>query len=108
MIGIDISTAELDLFQDIAYFKYAANNQFLERTKLLLEKLMTANNHEVFFSKSFYQNSLAEYWFNVHYNLTKYKGMGAWFHYNAGIIGLTRPLSLSTKAKFILKGLLKK
>ena len=107
-MGIDVSTDELDLFQDIAYFKYAHDQHFLERTKLLLEKLMAGNNYEMFFSKAFFQNALADYWFNVHYNLTMYLGLSAYFHYTTGLISLIKPLTPLIRAKFILKGAFRK
>jgi len=107
-IGVDIGHEELDLFQSIAHFEYLQSNKFLEQSKSLLEKLLLAKNYDMFFSKSFYESKLADYWFNINYNLTKHAGIRAYVHYNTSSISMIKPLNLTVKAKFILKGLFKK
>ena len=108
VMGISVSHEELDLFREIAYQNYEHSDQYLLQTKALLEKLLLAKNYDMFFSKPFYENKLADFWLNVNYNMTAHIGVNAYNHYHASTISVLRPLGLSAKAKFILKGLLKK
>ena len=107
-IGVSVTHEELDLFRDIAYQDYEHSDQYLLRSKALLEKLLKAKNYEMFFSKAYYENMLAEFWLNVNYNMTAHIGVNAYSHYHASPISTLKPLTLSARAKFVLKGLLKR
>jgi glycosyltransferase involved in cell wall biosynthesis len=107
-MGIPVTHQELDLLRDIAYQNYEHSDAWLLQSKTLLEKLLSAKNYDMFFSKAFYENKVAEFWLNVNYNMTAHKGVNAYNHYHASPISTLKPLGLSTKAKFIFKGLLKK
>jgi glycosyltransferase involved in cell wall biosynthesis len=107
-MGIDITIGELDLLRDIAYQNYELTDKFSQQTKALLEKLLGARDFEAFFSRPFYETRLAELWFNANYHLTSYSGLAAYKNYLASPISAIKPLNAATKAKFILKGVLRK
>ncbi len=108
LIGIQVTREEMDLFQSIAYHKYEHSDKFLDGATVLLEKMLHAKGYEMFFSKSFYETMLAEYWFNLHYNTTPHSGLSAFNKFHASPLSSLKPVALSTNAKFILKGLLKR
>lgn len=108
LIGVDVTREEMDIFQSLSYHRYEHSDKFLHGATVLLEKMMHARGYEMFFNKSFYETKLAEYWFNLHYNTTPFSGLTAFNKYHASPLSSLKPVALSTNAKFILKGLLKK
>ena len=107
-LGVNVTKEEMDIFQSIAYHKYEYSDKFIEGATALLEKMLHAKGYESFFSQKFYETMLAEFWFNLHYNTTPFSGLGAFNKYHASTLSSLKPIALSTNAKFILKGLLKK
>jgi hypothetical protein len=87
---------------------YEHNDKFLNGATALLEKMLHAKGYETFFSKAFCETQLAEYWFNLHYNTTPFSGLTAFNKYHASPLSSLKPIALSTNAKFILKGLLRR
>ncbi len=108
IMGVKVNNDDLDLFREIAYQNYEHSDQYLLQCKKLLEKLFSAKNYDMFFSQAYYEHKLADFWLNVNYNMTEHVGVNAYTHYHASSISTLKPLGLTTRAKFVLKGLLKR
>lgn len=108
-IGVEISDADLLLFEKIAQYEYEPTLSFLTRGQKMLEHLLlTAHDYDVFFSESYFKNQLATFWFNINYNTTATLGAKAYGNYYNSPLAQINPLSFSARLKFLLKSLLRK
>ena len=106
-MGITVNDEELTLLQSIAHHTYGQNMLFAESVQILLEKMLLAKNHSMFFSQSFYRNKLTGFWLNVNYNLTRYAGFRVYKYYWKSPLSSDPTTPISVKIKFLIKALLK-
>ena len=69
-MGLEVTETDLQLYQSIEQHEYVKSINYLEHSKLLLEKMCAANNSSGYMDKPFVQQYLAQLWFNVAYNLS--------------------------------------
>jgi hypothetical protein len=103
-LGVTVTNADIELYTRIAQYEYSADKKFVTDSKILLEKLVAANNKTKHIEPAFFSNALSEFWFNVTYN----SGLGWWAYkqYLSSWLCTNKQIGLKQKAKFILKGIL--
>ena len=107
-MGIHVTMEDLILLDAITEFRYGRDMVFLRSARALFEKMLTAKNHDMFFSRTFYQNKLRWLWFNVNYNLTRFVGLKAYKNYYDSPLSSIEPLKPFIRIKFIVKALIRK
>jgi glycosyltransferase involved in cell wall biosynthesis len=106
-MGIELSSAELQLFTQISQHEYLHSKSFIADVRNLLERLVTANNVSAVIDRPFFNRALANYWFNVTYNCSSLGLKVMQQYYQSPLSSLAKP-SLLEKIKFAIKALTRK
>ena len=106
-MGADVTKIEIDLFRKIAQHEYKASGNYISESRILLEKIVAANNQTSFIEPVFLRLQAAQFWFNVVYNCSSV-GVFAWKEFFASPLSRYCSLSVIDRLKFFIKTRVKK
>ena len=104
--GLIATEADLELYRTLGQHEYSADVNYLNKARILLEKMLESNETTNYFDKPFFRAYLADLWFNATYNTTT---TGQSYNlYFSSVLSSYKPLTPMQRIKFIIKSLLKK
>lgn len=106
MIELKPTAYELDIHRSIENLSFSVNVEFLKAAETWLKKILDANNRIRFYESSYLERCLAEKWFLICTQSTRL-GWQVWRLFWQSPVSRLSRLSLSSKAKFLKKCLLK-
>lgn len=104
-IGIIINEQALSLYQKIAQHEYETAPDFIENSKQLLEKMVSANDTTLYFEKEFFRQHIGRLWFNTVYNATPINA-SRYKVFHSSFLSNYCALSLVERGKLILKSIM--
>jgi U3 small nucleolar ribonucleoprotein component len=105
-IGVSVNESELEFYQTIGQFEYERNKKYLSNAQIFLEKMVRANDCSNFLEKRFFEQYIAQLWFNVAYNLTTL-GSFSFQKYSSSVLSSFKSLNFLQRVKFKFKAFFK-
>ena len=106
-IGVVVDEEDIDLFKTIMQHEYTTTVEYLNKSELLLGKLLAANKLSACFEGNFFETYIAQLWFNTAYNSGSL-GLEAFNKFFNSPISKHKKLTAFVKIKFFIKMFLKR
>lgn len=106
-IGATVTEDETWLFEQITLQEYERSEDFVARSRSLLERLVSANDHSGFYPKAYFANYISTLWMNICRNCTA-AGLSIYKHFTQSLLKENVPDYHKTAVIILIKSILKK